>query len=552
MKTSPSRFTSILLAASLGISFAGSIQAADKVNFEKEIWPIIKESCLKCHKAPYEDERGRMKNPKADLRLDTAELIMKGGEDGKVIVPGKPNESPFYKLTTLDPDSDDIMPPKGDPLTKAQTELIRKWIEEGADFGGWKSGSDEGAAVSPKTQKAPDLIEALGKGLAPAPEKAMAPFKEIGALVMAISQKNNLLRVDCSLVADKVTDETLAALAPLADHLTDLNLAGSKISDAGLKAVAACSKLTRLHLEKTAITDAGIDALSSLSNLQYLNLYNTAVGDQGVAKLSGNRNLSKLYLWQTKVTDDGAMALQKEMPSLMISRGWAIERKPVSDKAIIAGFIEGRCCDKALKDGTVCSRTCCLKAVAAGQACSECNKPKSAEDLAYDKLAADFDAGSCCGKAHAAGNKCDHECCEKAAAANKICFKCNKEAKARLGGSAEEDQEEVAAVFVAGSCCDKAHKAGKACSHPCCKKAYGEGKVCAKCNKSSDDDEDDEKEDKDDKEDEDEDKEDASDLSDQFKAGSCCDKANKAGKECSHGCCVKAAKDNKVCEKCNS
>ena len=34
-------------------------------------------------------------------------------------------------------------------------------------------------------------------------------------------------------------------------------------------------------------------------------------------------------------------------------------------------------------------------------------------------------------------------------------------------------------------------------------------------------------------------------------AESCCDKAKAAGKQCEHKCCVKAAKDKKVCEKCN-
>ena len=36
-----------------------------------------------------------------------------------------------------------------------------------------------------------------------------------------------------------------------------------------------------------------------------------------------------------------------------------------------------------------------------------------------------------------------------------------------------------------------------------------------------------------------------------YTEGSCCDKAQKAGKECAHKCCQEAAKENKVCEKCN-
>ena len=123
----------------LVLAFAPSTQAVD---FEKEIWPIIETSCVKCHMAPYKDpKRGRTKNPKAGLRFDTAEFIMKGAEeDGeweKVIIPGKPSDSSFYTLITLDEDHDDVMPPKGDLLTKEQQELIKKWIADGAKFGSW-------------------------------------------------------------------------------------------------------------------------------------------------------------------------------------------------------------------------------------------------------------------------------------------------------------------------------------------------------------------------------------------------------------------------------
>lgn len=38
----------------------------------------------------------------------------------------------------------------------------------------------------------------------------------------------------------------------------------------------------------------------------------------------------------------------------------------------------------------------------------------------------------------------------------------------------------------------------------------------------------------------------------EIKKGGCCDKAKQAGKECSHPCCVEAAKDKKICEQCNA
>jgi uncharacterized membrane protein len=130
------------LAMVLAIIAPTNAQAAD---FAKDIWPIIEAKCVKCHMAPYTDpKRGRIKKPKAGLRLDTAELIMKGAdEDGeweKVVIPGKPEKSHFYTLTILDPDHDDIMPPKGDPLTKKEQELVKAWIAGGAKFGDWTKG----------------------------------------------------------------------------------------------------------------------------------------------------------------------------------------------------------------------------------------------------------------------------------------------------------------------------------------------------------------------------------------------------------------------------
>lgn len=120
-------------------------QDAEKVNFEKQIWPLLENSCVKCHKPAYEDERGRTRKPKGELVASTKEGLMKGGEhaaeeDGmKTIVPGKPEESALLQSTLLPLDDDMHMPPedKADQWTEAQQKLVEQWIKEGADFGDW-------------------------------------------------------------------------------------------------------------------------------------------------------------------------------------------------------------------------------------------------------------------------------------------------------------------------------------------------------------------------------------------------------------------------------
>lgn len=62
---------------------------------------------------------------------DLAAMI-KGGEAGAALVPGKPDESEIVKRVLLPKGHDDIMPPKGDPLTPAEIANLKRWVAEGA------------------------------------------------------------------------------------------------------------------------------------------------------------------------------------------------------------------------------------------------------------------------------------------------------------------------------------------------------------------------------------------------------------------------------------
>lgn len=126
-------FTTITLTF---IFFTSSIYA--DVDFAKDVWPILKKRCIKCHGPDYIDKRGRKRKAKAGLRIDSATAIMQGGDNGKSVVPGKPEKSSLYTLTTLPEEDDDVMPAKGPLLTKKQQETLKKWIQQGANFGAWK------------------------------------------------------------------------------------------------------------------------------------------------------------------------------------------------------------------------------------------------------------------------------------------------------------------------------------------------------------------------------------------------------------------------------
>lgn len=94
-----------------------------KVDFVKDIQPILSRSCYECH-GPTKAEAG--------LRWDAREIALKGSEHGPVIVPGKSAESPMIHLVAGLKGEDKIMPQKGDRLTPEQIGLLRAWIDQGA------------------------------------------------------------------------------------------------------------------------------------------------------------------------------------------------------------------------------------------------------------------------------------------------------------------------------------------------------------------------------------------------------------------------------------
>lgn len=116
-------------ATSLAVVYVGSFAPlnAEPIDFSKQVEPLFKQNCLKCH--------GPEKQ-KSSFRVDQRAVMLKGGDSGlSALVPGDSKKSYFIEVIS-DHDSDMLMPPKGKPLTKEQVGLLMKWVDEGADWPG--------------------------------------------------------------------------------------------------------------------------------------------------------------------------------------------------------------------------------------------------------------------------------------------------------------------------------------------------------------------------------------------------------------------------------
>ncbi len=117
-----SRFHPIFcgLAATL---LAATGTAAD-VDFEQQVRPLLVERCGDCH-GPDTQE--------SSLRLDVRHRAFKGGDFGPVILPGKSDESEVIRRVTST-QAKKMMPPDGERLSAEEIDLLRRWIDGGAEW----------------------------------------------------------------------------------------------------------------------------------------------------------------------------------------------------------------------------------------------------------------------------------------------------------------------------------------------------------------------------------------------------------------------------------
>ncbi|CAN5207910.1 ribonuclease inhibitor [soil metagenome] len=333
----------------VGLAVAGKVEAAEGeepaeavpishdelVAYYDVIVPVLEEKCWSCHQES---------KHKGNLRMDTFAHFMKGGDYGVPVVPGDADASELYYRLTTD-DEDERMPPDGkDPMTPEEVELVKWWILSGADENKKVAELERPAEIqaildnylktlTPKTmeerQAAKAELEAKAKAQEAKAENAVRVAEiaskvseVVGVTLLPLAQGEDRLQFTAVNVTDTFGDAELAKLGPVADAMADMNLARTKVSDAGLAEIAKMRNLERLRLEKTSVSDDGIGSLAGLEKLEYLNLYGTKVTNAGIQKLAELKNLKKLFVWETGVTRDIAQQLVDKNPGLVVNLGW--------------------------------------------------------------------------------------------------------------------------------------------------------------------------------------------------------------------------------------
>jgi uncharacterized membrane protein len=254
--------------------------------YEKHIHPILDANCVACHGA------GKVEG---GLRMDSYELLMRGGKDGSVIVPRDAQKSMLLERITLPVDNQHFMPAEGrPPLRSEQIAWIRAWIQQGASPGA--IGLD-GVSIADASS---DLsFQPVGDYSA-----LMHDIEEMqrsqGAKLIPVSAKPSdgliLSTVD---TATNFGDAQLAQFQRFSPFIVEADLGRTAVTDASFETLSRFTHLHALHLEGTSVTGHGLAKLALLSELRYLNLSETKVDSSALAALTSMPKLRHVFLFNT-------------------------------------------------------------------------------------------------------------------------------------------------------------------------------------------------------------------------------------------------------------
>ncbi|MDA8823192.1 PSD1 and planctomycete cytochrome C domain-containing protein [Opitutales bacterium] len=187
-----------------------------KIDFNRQIRPILSEYCFACH---------GLDDPQGGLRLDFAEFAYKGGKSGfPAVAPDDLDESEILHRV-VSTDEDDRMPPKGDPLKPKQIEVLREWISSGAKYAKHWAYVIPDRPTLPKVEKKNFVKTPIDhfilskleeKGLKPSqPEKKEKWIRRVSlgltGLPPTIEEFEEFMQDDSSKAREKVVDRLLAS-----------------------------------------------------------------------------------------------------------------------------------------------------------------------------------------------------------------------------------------------------------------------------------------------------------------------------------------------------
>ena len=285
--------------------------------YEDLIHPVMEEKCIACH---------NQNLASGGLNMSSIESMIKGGNSGAGIQNGNPFESLIYKRVSFPHDHPKFMPPTGVPLSYDQIATLEWWIDNGAK----KQMPVTLTRNDPKTlrfmelQYGLDLREKTYLETLTLSSPSQEELKSIEGeeyIWRFLNPEQSFL--DLKFTKKKIEISDLLKIQSIKNNITWLNLADCMLNDNHLSYISNFPNLTRLKIQKNPlVTNKGIEALQKLEHLTELNLYGTRVSNNTLITLGQMKSLKKLFVWNTRITDKDIADFKALHPDVEVIAGF--------------------------------------------------------------------------------------------------------------------------------------------------------------------------------------------------------------------------------------
>ena len=260
-----------------------SIVSYDSIHvFNQVISPILDSKCVKCHNTG---------KSKGNLMLSSIDKILLGGEKGQIIKSNSSVDSRLYTYLNLPIDDEMHMPPDGNSqLNDNEKELIKLWIDEGADFYNFRKMNDDNFSK--------EILSFLPKEIAsvdPPNRNDLVKLIENEFRIERISTENNF--IDVKYQGKSFKQSYLRLLSKVSDNIKRLDLSFVDLSSIDLSRVDDFDNLTYLNLNNTKLTTKKIQKLDL--NIQTLILSNNNFDVSVFDKFISNPTNERVFAYNT-------------------------------------------------------------------------------------------------------------------------------------------------------------------------------------------------------------------------------------------------------------
>ena len=280
--------------------------------FANMVKPILQAKCMSCH---------NRKKAKGELVMETKDLLLKGGKDGKLWDSTDATFGLMMKRIHLPLEARKHMPPQGkQQLTDDEIAILSNWIKTGAHFETKVADLPANSELKKIAATLFNTIETDEYDFAAADEKKIQSLNNNYRVVYPLAKNSPALAAEffSSLNFDS---KNLKDLLPVKQQLVSLDLGKMPVKDQDLDIIGQFTQLRELNLSFTDITGTTLDKLSGLKELKHLSLSGAKISGDAVKKLSALKQLTKVFVWNTGLKEDGIKQLRQNK-NLLVETGF--------------------------------------------------------------------------------------------------------------------------------------------------------------------------------------------------------------------------------------